>query len=71
MCDDCGTDPIVGSRYHCERCGDYDLCESCYLKNRHPHTMTLAGEENHKKTALDRQTQRSTLMKSCRMSINR
>lgn len=70
-CDECKVDPIKGRRYHCESCGDFDLCESCYVKTGHPHKLQLANEDDPKKLQLDRQTQRSTLMKSCRMSINR
>ncbi|KDN34646.1 hypothetical protein RSAG8_12271, partial [Rhizoctonia solani AG-8 WAC10335] len=36
-CDGCGTDPIIGPRYHClsSHCPDYDLCQSCMSKNVH------------------------------------
>jgi hypothetical protein len=33
-CDDC-TDRIVGTRYHCLDCDDFDLCEDCEPANRH------------------------------------
>lgn len=29
MCDVCGVSPIVGTRYSCTVCADYDLCEAC------------------------------------------
>ena len=29
-CDLCGTCPIVGYRWHCETCQDFDLCDACY-----------------------------------------
>lgn len=28
-CDNCGMLPIVGSRYRCSMCANYDLCASC------------------------------------------
>jgi hypothetical protein len=30
-CDKCGTQPIIKSRWHCQQCPDYDLCEECFL----------------------------------------
>jgi hypothetical protein len=29
MCDGCRCSPIVGARYSCEVCPDFDLCENC------------------------------------------
>ncbi|KAH3761904.1 auxin transport protein BIG [Pelomyxa schiedti] len=31
-CDLCGVLPIVGSRWHCEVCKDFDLCQKCHSK---------------------------------------
>jgi hypothetical protein len=36
-CDECNEDPIVGIRYHCSQCEDYDLCRKCYQKSVHNH----------------------------------
>jgi hypothetical protein len=32
-CDGCKIKPIVGNRYHCSVCQDFDLCEKCELEN--------------------------------------
>mmetsp|Transcript_129839 Transcript_129839/g.315391 ORF Transcript_129839/g.315391 Transcript_129839/m.315391 type:complete len:609 (+) Transcript_129839:67-1893(+) len=31
-CDGCGAMPILGPRFKCTECPDYDLCGSCYLQ---------------------------------------
>jgi len=38
ICDGCRAAPIVGRRFKCLICPDYDLCESCEKKG-HPHPM--------------------------------
>lgn len=37
-CDKCGRSPIVGVRYRCSNCQDYDLCEDCEARDEHPPT---------------------------------
>lgn len=38
-CDSCGKQPIVGVRYRCANCPDFDLCEDCEAQDdRHPKT---------------------------------
>jgi hypothetical protein len=37
-CDGCGMIGIVGMRYHCETCYDFDFCYSCWEMNRTTHT---------------------------------
>ncbi len=34
-CDECGVKPIVGIRYKCGNCVDYDLCSYCVDNRRH------------------------------------
>jgi len=40
-CDQCGQTPIVGLRYKCQTCLDYDMCESCEKSNKHPSSHSL------------------------------
>lgn len=40
-CDGCFKKPIVGFRYKCVQCPDYDLCENCEAKHVHPEHMML------------------------------
>ncbi len=39
VCDGCDANPIIGSRYKCAVCEDFDFCEKCEEKNKntHPH----------------------------------
>lgn len=36
-CDGCGQLPLQGIRYHCARCGNFDLCHPCQRRSKHPH----------------------------------
>eukprot|EP00808_Paulinella_micropora_P011339 g13199.t1 len=42
VCDGCQSGPIVGPRFNCTVCPDFDLCSSCEEKNVHPadHPLT-------------------------------
>ncbi|UJR18523.1 hypothetical protein I4U23_005429 [Adineta vaga] len=39
-CDGCKTKPLVGDRYKCETCSNYDLCSACQKKG-HEHKLKL------------------------------
>lgn len=46
-CDGCGASPLVGRRFKCLVCHDFDLCEACEAKG-HPHPMVrLVAIGNH------------------------
>jgi hypothetical protein len=35
QCDGCGKFPIIGMRYNCKNCSDFDFCSDCYGKVQH------------------------------------
>mmetsp|Transcript_38844 Transcript_38844/g.68444 ORF Transcript_38844/g.68444 Transcript_38844/m.68444 type:complete len:596 (+) Transcript_38844:88-1875(+) len=37
QCDGCGLAPIVGPRFKCMSCPDYDLCGACYVRKDEMH----------------------------------
>lgn len=45
-CDMCGISPIVGVRYKCKTCHNYDLCETCEAKEVHPTSHVLMKFRN-------------------------
>ena len=56
ICDGCEAEPIIGIRYHCKDCPDFDFCENCYAtkKNQHKHNFEavlkpINPEEEEKK----------------------
>ena len=36
-CEFCGKTPIIGYRYKCSQCPNFNLCSECEEKNAHPH----------------------------------
>jgi hypothetical protein len=42
-CDGCGAKPIVGTRFQCTVCHDYDLCSACEAAQ----VVTLAHQKEH------------------------
>jgi len=39
VCDGCDQGPILGPRFACSTCGDYDLCATCEERSDHPHPL--------------------------------
>ena len=44
-CDGCGMNPIVGKRYKCNGCRNFDYCEKCYEKNKSTHKHSFNAIE--------------------------
>ena len=44
-CDGCGMNPIVGKRYKCNSCRNFDYCEKCYEKNKSTHKHSFNAVE--------------------------
>ena len=42
-CDGCRASPLIGQRYFCSTCGNYDLCSACEKKG-HEHPLTLVPQ---------------------------
>ena len=40
-CDGCKMGPIIGKRYQCGVCPDFDYCEKCYEKEKEKHKHTF------------------------------
>ena len=38
-CDGCGVAPILGVRYKCSVCKNFDFCEKCEDSKDHPHAF--------------------------------
>ena len=36
-CDECGKHPLIGFRYKCLICADFDVCHECRTITSHPH----------------------------------
>ena len=54
-CDICDVGPIVGTRYHCVTCPDFDLCEECEEEHGHEHALLQvhSAQDNIMVRALD------------------
>ena len=49
VCDGCGMNPIVGIRYKCYTCPDFDYCEKCEAEKgaEHGHSFIKLKDENY------------------------
>ena len=47
-CDGCNIHPLVGKRYKCEVCPNFDFCEKCYEKEKekHKHSFKIIEKNN-------------------------
>jgi len=45
-CDGCGVKPIVGTRYKCSICDDFDYCEKCEATKEHAHPFLKMKNSN-------------------------
>jgi len=46
-CDRCGTYNFTGTRYRCQECADYDLCEACHLLPTMPWRFLIPARPIH------------------------
>ena len=44
ICDGCNSQPVLGLRFKCRTCDDFDLCESCYKTTTHEHDFIRISE---------------------------
>ena len=53
-CDGCNTSPIVGIRFKCSKCIDFDFCEICekLYKEYHPHALIRIENPESPKTII-------------------
>lgn len=46
-CDECLMSPLVGNRYKCTQCPNYDLCQNCLEKKVHKHHALVLMPNNN------------------------
>ncbi len=55
-CEQCFKEPIIGFRYKCSECNNYNLCEDCEEKNsvsgNHPHDFIKIRKEQKNNTTI-------------------
>ena len=47
-CDGCHMHPLIGKRYKCEKCPNFDFCEACYEKEKQKHGHPFKIVETNK-----------------------
>jgi hypothetical protein len=47
-CNQCGSNPIIGSRFKCSICGNYNLCQNCEENSGYKHGHPLIKIYNSK-----------------------
>lgn len=47
ICDGCGMNPILGVRYKCSVCEDFDYCENCEATIEHSHPFLKIKDPKH------------------------
>ena len=58
-CDGCGMKPIVGVRYKCTACDNFDFCGSCYQASRADFSRHFGGEHSFSAIRKPRHTRTS------------
>ena len=46
-CDGCGMNPIMGKRYRCQTCENFDYCQNCYSSKNHEHKLLYASAKKN------------------------
>ncbi|BFF94296.1 protein ref(2)P [Drosophila madeirensis] len=46
-CDGCGLSPLVGFRYKCVQCPNFDLCQRCEAAHKHPEHLMVRMPTNN------------------------
>jgi len=52
VCDGCQVAPIMGVRYKCSVCEDFDYCEKCEQNIEHPHPFLKIKDPKHRPRAI-------------------
>jgi len=52
-CDGCGLDPLIGFRYKCIQCSNFDLCQKCEAAHKHPEHLMIRMPTNNGPTSID------------------
>ncbi|KAH8274072.1 hypothetical protein KR044_009872 [Drosophila immigrans] len=52
-CDGCGTLPMIGFRYKCVQCPNFDLCQNCEAGHKHPNHLMVRMPTNNGPNVID------------------